>query len=230
MGAEDRDSQTTGGEKSNIGVKHMIKKTTGFSRRGFLRGVGAAGVGALVVDPRPVLAADPTPEAPTAPADSAKVISGAVQLVLNVNGKDRPVTVEPRTTLLHALRNHVEPKVTGPKLVCDMGTCGACTVLLDDKPVYGCLTLAIDAVGRKITTTEGLGTPDNPNAVQAAFVAKDAMMCGFCTPGFVTAISGLLKANPHPTLDEIKEGCKGNFCRCGTYPHIFQAAVEAAKA
>jgi xanthine dehydrogenase YagT iron-sulfur-binding subunit len=149
---------------------------------------------------------------------------------LNINGQDRQLTVEPRTTLLNALRNNVEPQVTGPKLVCDMGTCGACTVLLDDKPVYGCLTLAIDAVGRKITTAEGLGTPTKLNAVQAAFCEKDAMMCGFCTDGFVTAISGCLKANPNATMEEIKEGCKGNFCRCGTYPHIFQAALAAVQA
>lgn len=199
----------------------------GFSRRKFLRGVGAVGVGALVVDPRPLLGAD---ETPAAAKSAGEVISGPVQIVLNVNGQNHAVTVEPRTTLLNALRNNLEPGITGPKLVCDMGTCGACTVLLDDKPVYGCLTLAIDAAGRKITTSEGLGTPGSMNPVQAAFVEKDAMMCGYCTPGFVTSISGLLKRNPHPTLEEVKEACKGNFCRCGTYPHIFQAALAAAKA
>jgi xanthine dehydrogenase YagT iron-sulfur-binding subunit len=198
----------------------------GFTRRRFLTGVGAVGVGALVVDPKPLLAAD---DAPQTPAAGSKIISGPVQIALNVNGQDCQVTVEPRTTLLNALRNSVVPQTTGPKLVCDMGTCAACTVLLDDKPCYGCLTLAIDAVGRKITTAEGLGTPGNLNAVQAAFCEKDAMMCGFCTPGFVTAISGLLMQNPNPTLEEIKEGCKGNFCRCGTYPHIFEAALAAAK-
>jgi aerobic-type carbon monoxide dehydrogenase small subunit (CoxS/CutS family) len=110
-----------------------------------------------------------------------------------------------------------------------MGTCGGCTVLLDDKPVYGCLTLAIDVVGRKITTVEGIGTPEQLSPVQAAFGEKDAMMCGFCTDGFVTSITGLLKTNPDPTEQEVREACKGNFCRCGTYPRIFQAALEAAK-
>jgi len=199
----------------------------GLSRRRFLKGAGVVGVGAAIADNAFVRAAE---NIPPAAADPATPIKGNVQITLSVNGEDRQVMVEPRTTLLHALRNNMEPGVTGPKLVCDMGTCGACTVLLDDKPVYGCLTLAIDAVGRKITTVEGLGTPEHPNAVQAAFVEKDGMMCGFCTSGFVTAISGLLKENPNPTLDEIREGCKGNFCRCGTYPHVFEAALAAAQA
>ena len=146
-----------------------------------------------------------------------------------MNGNKRDVQVEPRTTLLNALRNHLEPAVTGPKLVCDMGTCGACTVLLDGKPVYSCLVLAVDAVNKKITTVEGLGSPENPNAVQAAFVENDALMCGFCTPGFVTTISAYLKKNPNPSLAEVREACKGNFCRCGTYPRVFEAALAASK-
>ena len=116
----------------------------------------------------------------------------------------------------------------GPKLVSDAGACGACTVLLEGA-VYSCLVLAVDAAGKKVTTVEGLGTPDNLNAVQAAFVEQDALMCGFCTPGFVTTISAYLKKNPNPTLDEVREACKGNFCRCGTYPRIFEAALAAAK-
>jgi len=134
-----------------------------------------------------------------------------------------------KTTLLNALRNHLEPAVTGPKLVCDMGTCGACTVLLDGKPVYSCLVLAVDTAGKKITTVEGLGSPDKPNPVQTAFVEHDALMCGFCTPGFVTTISAYLKKNPNPSLAEVREACKGNFCRCGTYPKVFEAALAAAK-
>jgi xanthine dehydrogenase YagT iron-sulfur-binding subunit len=198
---------------------------SGFSRRRFLQGVGVAGVGAIALDPRLAKAAD---TAAATPADT-KTVSGPVEMLLTVNGQNHKIKVEPRTTLLLALRNHLEPAVTGPKLVCDMGTCGGCTVLLDGKPVYGCLTLAIDAVGHDITTAEGLGVPGNLNDVQKAFCEKDAMMCGFCTPGFVTSISGLLKRNADPTLDEVKEACKGNFCRCGTYPHVFQAALQAAK-
>ena len=153
----------------------------------------------------------------------------AMRINLVVNGTEHTLEVEPRTTLLNTLRNHLDPAVTGPKLVCDVGTCGACTVLLDGKPAYSCLVLAVDATNKKITTVEGLGTPENPNAVQAAFVEKDALMCGFCTPGFVTTISAYLKQNPNPTLAEVREACQGNFCRCGTYPRVFEAALAAAK-
>jgi len=201
---------------------------SGFSRRRFLKGVGVAGVGAIVAD-YPLLTPAEAQPAPAADG-SNRPISGNVDIVLNINGQDRKVTVEPRTTLLNALRNNLDPPLTGPKLVCDMGTCGGCTVLLNDKPVYGCMSLAIDVVGKKITTVEGIGTPERLSPVQAAFGEADAMMCGYCTDGFVTSITGLLKANPHPTEQEVREACKGNFCRCGTYPRIFQAALEAAKA
>jgi aerobic-type carbon monoxide dehydrogenase small subunit (CoxS/CutS family) len=156
-------------------------------------------------------------------------LSGAVSVALDINGRRRDVSVEPRTTLLNALRNHLDPPLTGPKLVCDVGTCGACTVLMDGKQVYSCLILAVDAVDRKLTTVEGLGSPDSLNPVQSAFVEQDALMCGFCTPGFVTTISAYLKKNPHPTLDEVREACKGNFCRCGTYPRVFEAALAVAR-
>ena len=193
-------------------------------RRKFLKGVGIAGAGAAVVDTLWIEA-----EAKEAQATTPQTLSGNVKLTLDVNSKKVPVEVEPRTTLLNALRNHAEPAVTGPKLVCDAGTCGACTVLLDGKNVYSCLVLAVDVANRKITTVEGLGSPENPNAVQAAFVEKDALMCGFCTPGFVTTISAYLKKNPNPTLAQVQEACKGNFCRCGTYPRVFEAALAAAK-
>ena len=192
-------------------------------RRKFLKGVGIVGAGAAIADQLWVQAeAEEEPQA-------AGPVAGSTKVVLDVNGQKRDVQVEPRTTLLNALRNHLEPAVTGPKLVCDMGTCGACTVLLDGRPVYSCLVLAVDATNRKITTVEGLGTPDKPNAVQAAFVEKDASMCGFCTPGFVTTISAYLKKNPNPSFAEVREACKGNFCRCGTYPKVFEAALAAAK-
>src|SRR5437762_13197212 len=114
---------------------------------------------------------------------------------MTLNEQAKPVEENPRTTLLNALRNHLKPAVTGPKLVCDIGTCGACTVLLDGKPAYSCLVFAVDAAGKQITTVEGLGSPDSLNAVQGAFVDKDGLMCGFCTPGFVTTVSALLKKN-----------------------------------
>jgi aerobic-type carbon monoxide dehydrogenase small subunit (CoxS/CutS family) len=197
------------------------------SRRKFLKGVGVAGAGAALADhligPEKKVAAPET-------GGVTDPINGTLEVVLEVNGAKRTVTVEPRTTLLNALRNHLEPPVTGPKLVCDMGTCGACTVLMDGKNVYACLVLAVDAVGKKLTTVEGLGSSEHMSAVQSAFVEHDGLMCGFCTPGFVTTISGYLKQNPNPTLEQVREACKGNFCRCGTYPRVFEAALAAAKA
>jgi aerobic-type carbon monoxide dehydrogenase small subunit (CoxS/CutS family) len=201
------------------------------SRRRFLRGAAVAAVATDAALGRITEAAEPKPAAPAEPNAAAlnTVISGEVKVTLDVNGQQRAVTVEPRTTLVNALRDRLEPALTGPKLVCDAGTCGACTVLLNGKPVFGCSVLAIDAVGKKVTTVEGLGTPDKMNPVQAAFVEKDAMMCGFCTSGFVTTISALLKENPNPNEQQVREACKGNFCRCGTYPHVFEAAMAAAK-
>jgi xanthine dehydrogenase YagT iron-sulfur-binding subunit len=203
---------------------------TGVSRRTFLRGVGVAAVtaDALLARATESAAAEAPTTAPYSAATSTPV-SGSIQITLSVNDQDRKVTVEPRTTLVSALRDRLEPEITGPKLVCNAATCGACTVLLDGKPVYGCSVLAIDVVGKKITTVEGLGTPEDLSPVQKAFCEKDAMMCGFCTSGFVTTVTALLRANPNPTLEEVKEGCKGNFCRCGTYPHIFAAALASAE-
>lgn len=205
-------------EKGNMPKSHDP------SRRKFLKGVGIAGAGAAVVDKLWIEA-----EAKEEQTTNPQTLSGTVNIVLDVNGVKRTVQVEPRTTLLNTLRNHLEPALTGPKLVCDAGTCGACTVLLDGKPAYSCLVLAVDAGNKKITTVEGLGTAENLNAVQTAFVEKDALMCGFCTPGFVTTISAYLKKNPNPSLAEVREACKGNFCRCGTYPRVFEAALAAAK-
>ena len=208
----------------------VTNPANGMSRRRFLRGAAVAAIATDAALGRTGLAADAAPAAAADanPAALNTVIAGEVKVTLDVNDQQRPVTVEPRTTLLSALRDRLEPAITGPKLVCDAGTCGACTVLLNGKPVYGCSVLAIDAVGKKVTTVEGLGTPEKMNPVQAAFVEKDAMMCGFCTSGFVTTISALVRDNPKPTEQQVREACKGNFCRCGTYPHIFEAAMAAA--
>ena len=194
------------------------------SRRRFLKGVGIAGAGAALADSLLTKV-----EAAETQAGGTKPVAGTLDVALNINGKKRTARVEPRTTLLNTLRNNLDPPITGPKLVCDAGTCGACTVLLDGKPVYSCLVLAIDAMGKEITTVEGLGSPGSMNAVQSAFCDKDALMCGFCTPGFVTTLSAYLKKNPNPSDQEVRDACKGNFCRCGTYPRIFEAALAAAK-
>ena len=204
----------------------MASDRSGVTRRGFLKGVGAV---AVVADGFISRAAEAA-AGEDAPIDAtgAGPFSGQVPVVLSINGKERHVTVEPRTTLLSAIRDRMDPPLTGPKLVCDVGTCGACTVLLEGKAIYGCSVLAIDVIGKPITTVEGIGTPDHLSPVQAAFCEKDAMMCGFCTSGFVTTVTGFLRENPNPTREQIQEGCKGNFCRCGTFPHVFDAALAAA--
>ena len=187
--------------------------SSGLSRRGFLKGIGL-GTAATGV----VAAVQPFAEAAEQPSPIRG--PGEFPITLTVNGSNRVVNVEPRVTLLDALRNRLD--VTGPKKVCDRGTCGACTVLLDGEPVYSCSMLAVEAEGRAITTVEGLGTPANLHPVQRAFVAHDAQQCGFCTPGFVTAASALLAKHPKPTPDQIRYGLGGNLCRCGTYAGILE--------
>jgi aerobic-type carbon monoxide dehydrogenase small subunit (CoxS/CutS family) len=186
-----------------------------FSRRTFLKTAGAGAAGASLVGGSEA-AAGPEILGP-----------GPVSLTLKVNGASRAVTVEPRVTLLRALRNHLE--LTGAKEVCDRGGCGACTVLLDGDPVCSCLMLAADAVGHEVTTVEGLGTPEKMSPLQAAFVECDALQCGFCTPGFVVAGTALLQRNHSPSLDDVKQGLAGNLCRCGTYGRVFEAVQKAAK-
>jgi len=190
----------------------------GFSRRTFLKsvGIGAAATGLAGAAVETARAAPPMILGPD-----------PVLLSLKVNGAVRTVTVEPRVTLLRALRNHLG--LTGAKEVCERGACGGCTVLFDGEPICSCLMLAVDAVGHEITTVEGLGTPEKMSPVQAAFVEADALQCGFCTSGFVVASTALLTKNPNPSLDEIKAGLAGNLCRCWTYSRIFEAVQLAAK-
>jgi xanthine dehydrogenase YagT iron-sulfur-binding subunit len=152
---------------------------------------------------------------------------GKVPVSLNVNGKKLNASLEPRVTLLDALRDQFD--LTGAKRVCDRGTCGACTVLLDNKAVYACSVLAIDAQNHQITTVEGLGEPGKLHPIQQAFVDNDAQQCGFCTPGFVLATKAFLDQHPNPTQEQIKHGLGGNFCRCGTYAGMRAAVMQAAK-
>ncbi len=140
---------------------------------------------------------------------------GKVPVTLNVNGKALQANLEPRVTLLDALRDQFE--LTGAKRVCDRGACGACTVLLDNKPVYACSLLAVDVQGHKITTIEGLTAGPQLPSVPQAFVVNDAQQCGFCTPGFIVANKALFDRHPHPTHEQVVKGLGGNFCRCGTY-------------
>jgi len=193
---------------------------SGLSRRGFLKGVGVgtAATGILSAGRSISEAADKDPNLRG---------PGEIPVTLNVNGKNRDLQVEPRVTLLDALRNRLD--VTGPKKVCDRGTCGACTVLLDGNAVYSCSLLAVEADGRAITTVEGIGTPEKLSAVQRAFVQHDAQQCGFCTPGFVTAATAFVRKNPKASPEEVAQALGGNLCRCGTYAGMLLAAADVAK-
>jgi xanthine dehydrogenase YagT iron-sulfur-binding subunit len=188
------------------------------SRRGFLKGLGAGTVATGLLN-----------TVQSEAAETAKSVRGpgAAPITLKINGKSQVVNVEPRVTLLDALRNRLD--LTGSKKVCDRGTCGACTVIVDGQPVYSCSMLAVEAEGRQITTIEGIGTPEKMNAVQKAFVKHDAQQCGFCTPGFVMACTAFLQKNSKPTLEEARAGLGGNLCRCGTYAGIAEAVMDAAK-
>jgi xanthine dehydrogenase YagT iron-sulfur-binding subunit len=198
------------------------KGAPGLSRRDFLRGSGA-GVAATalahVPGAAPAGAADDAAKA----ADVAAIGPAPAKVTLTVNGAKMSYAVEPRVTLLDLLRNHLD--VTGCKRVCDRGSCGACTVILDGKPVYSCTTLALEAQGREVKTAEALAADGRLDAVPAAFVKYDAQQCGFCTPGFVVALRAALDKNPKATPAEIEEGLSGNICRCGTYEQMRHAVA-----
>jgi xanthine dehydrogenase YagT iron-sulfur-binding subunit len=203
---------------------HETKKpggANGHSRRDFLRGSGAAAATAVLTGQATL----PLPEAAAAQAEP-KVLAGNVEIMLKVNGQDKACSVEPRSTLLDTLRHRLD--VTGPKRVCDRGSCGACTAIVDGETVYSCTTLAVSCQGKSIETLESFDT--GPQGVPHAFHQADGLMCGYCTPGFVTSCKALLDKNPNPTLEEVKKGLEGNICRCGTYVGVMQAALAAAKA
>jgi xanthine dehydrogenase YagT iron-sulfur-binding subunit len=187
------------------------------SRRNFLK---TAGVSSLATAVTSVGAAEV--EAQTGPA---VIGPGDVPVALMVNGKRINLTIEPRVTLLNALRNRAD--LTGNKRVCDRGACGACTMIVDGRTVYSCSTLAIEVQGKQIRTVDGLANGNTLHPVQQAFVDTDGLMCGFCTPGFVMATVALLERTPNPTLDQAKKGLDGNICRCGTFVRIMEAALKA---
>jgi len=190
----------------------------GFSRRDFLKGASMAVSTGLLVSPE---------GAKAAPPHSAGVVGpGAVPISLQITGKSHHLKVEPRVTLLDALRNSLD--ITGAKKVCDRGVCGACTVIMDGHPVYACNVLAIEAEGHRIETIEGMGSEGNLHPVMAAFVNHDAQQCGFCTPGFVVACKAFLDKHPNPTREDVEHGLGGNLCRCGTYAGVREAVLEAA--
>jgi xanthine dehydrogenase YagT iron-sulfur-binding subunit len=187
---------------------------SGVSRRDFMKLSAVTAAAPLVLGPKVVEAAG---------EDVAVHGPGKVPVTLSVNGKKLSAELEPRVTLLDALRQQFD--LTGAKRVCDRGACGACTVVLDGKPVYACSVLAIDAQGAKISTIEGLTDGDKLTAVMQAFVDHDAQQCGFCTPGFVVATTQFLQKHPKPSVDDIRHALNGNYCRCGTYNGIRAVAL-----
>jgi xanthine dehydrogenase YagT iron-sulfur-binding subunit len=195
-----------------------MEERSGVSRRDFLKISTIAAAVPVVSGPKMVLAA----------GEQVPVHGpGKVPMTFNVNGKTYKASLEPRVTLLDALRDSLD--ITGAKRVCDKAECGACTVLLDDKPVYACSMLAIEGQGKKITTVEALMENGKLHPIQQAFVDNDASQCGFCTPGFVVACKAMLDKHPNPTPDDLLHELSGNICRCGTYAGIRGAIAQAAR-
>jgi xanthine dehydrogenase YagT iron-sulfur-binding subunit len=194
----------------------MAKDKETVSRRGFIQSVGAGALGAAAAG----RAEAKPPPSPATPEEMAP-------LTVTVNGRRHRLLVEPRWSLAYVIRDRLH--LTGTKTGCERGECGACTVLIDGVPRYACLTLAVEADGAQVTTIEGLMRGENLGPVQQAFVEKDALQCGFCTPGQIVAAEGLLRATPNPTTDQIRHGMTGNLCRCGAYRHIFEAVAHAAE-
>jgi xanthine dehydrogenase YagT iron-sulfur-binding subunit len=187
------------------------------SRRDFLKSAGVTSIASAVTS-----VAVPDAGAQTGPAVLGP---GDVAVALTVNGKRVDLKIEPRVTLLDALRTRAD--LTGNKRVCDRGTCGACTMIVDGRTVYACSTLAIEAQGKQIRTVEGLSSGNALHPVQQAFCDVDALMCGFCTPGFVVATVAVLEKHPNATREQISKGLDGNICRCGTFVRIMEAALKA---
>ena len=205
----------------------------GWSRRDFIRGtttlIGSIPLaGAIAGCEDPENAAFQEEGAMAEPLATTVTATPVTQLEisLTVNNQTSKVTVEPRETLNEVLRYRLG--LTGTHLGCDRAACGACTVHLDGKAVYSCTTLAVEADGRKITTIEGLANGSTLDPIQTCFIQNDALQCGFCTSGMIMACKALLNANPAPTEADVKVATAGNLCRCGTYPRVFKATLDAA--
>ena len=195
-------------------------KSQGITRRKFIQGVGTGMIGTAVLPG--ILSGEKEKPEPSPPSHPGKEL-----VVLKVNGKQVRAMVEPRTTLVQLLRDHLE--LTGTKIVCDHGECGGCTVLLDGKAVYSCHMLALDAAGKEVLTIEGLLNGEELHPIQQAFIDHDGLQCGFCTPGQIMAAQALLLKHPEPTVEQVKEGMAGNLCRCAAYPNIVKSVMAAAE-
>jgi xanthine dehydrogenase YagT iron-sulfur-binding subunit len=194
------------------------ERNEGFSRRDFLK---SAGVGSLAAGVAGAAEAEAQTAGPRA------VGPGEVPVTLNVNGRRLELRIEPRVTLLDALRMRAD--LTGNKRVCDRGQCGACTMIVDGRTRYSCSTLAIEVQNMPIRTVDGLSSGNSLHRVQQAFCDADALMCGFCTPGFIMASVALLERYPNPTETQLRKGLDGNICRCGTFVRIREAVMNAAR-
>jgi xanthine dehydrogenase YagT iron-sulfur-binding subunit len=200
-------------EHSSAGERHI-------SRRHVLATAAAAGVGVAIA---PLLSGCASSAVQSASGSSPAPSDGRTHL--NINDKNYSLDIEPRVTLLDALREHAG--LTGTKKGCDHGQCGACTVLIDGRRVNSCLTLAIAVQGQKIITVEGLADGENLHPVQSAFIEHDAFQCGYCTPGQICSAVGLIHEGHVKTDDDIREQMSGNICRCGAYPNIVDAIKQA---
>lgn len=198
------------------------KSKGGVSRRGFLRGAGLTTAGSVLLTTNAFALSDFKPK-------TASTLSGpdASLIHLKVNGSLYEIKAEPRTTLASALRDQMG--LSGTKVVCDRGSCSACTVYLDNKPVNSCIISVFDVGDREVTTIEGIAKNGELHPVQEAFIEHDATQCGYCTPGMVMSCVHLLNHNADPTLEDVQKATRGNLCRCGTYPHVFKATLEVAK-
>jgi xanthine dehydrogenase YagT iron-sulfur-binding subunit len=194
------------------------ENSKGVSRRGFLSSVGASAAS--------VAAASQLSAESAAKANIVRV-DEKVSVTLSINGRSYQQLVEPRWSLAYVIREELQ--ITGTKVGCERGECGACTVLMDNVPRYSCMTLAVEAEGVEVTTIEGLMSGEELGDVQQAFVEQDGMQCGYCTSGQIMSVEGLLRANPNPTRDEARAQVSGNLCRCGAYPHIINSAERAAE-
>ncbi len=200
--------------------KKLSQKTKGgVTRRDFIKGMGTGAIGTAVLPP--LLGQTVATRKGRVPVYDRKTIT------LTVNGQKTTLEVAANETLLDVLRGRLE--LTGSKKICDRGECGGCTVHLDGDPVYACMFLAIRADGRSVKTVEGLARGDRLHPVQEAWIEKDGYQCGYCTPGFLMAVSALLEKNPDPTRDEIRQALSGNLCRCGNYAKIYAAVETAAR-
>jgi xanthine dehydrogenase YagT iron-sulfur-binding subunit len=194
----------------------------GMSRRTFLKHGGTSAVGAALMESG---AAQAAAESAVANNTGEVLGPGSIPIALLINGQPVSVHAEPAATLVEVLRDHLG--LTGTKIGCDRGACSACTVWLDGQPASSCMTLALDARGRSITTIEGLASGGELHPVQQAFVEHDALQCGFCTPGMIMSCAALLNTKPDAGIEDVKRAVSGHLCRCGTYPNIFKAVLAA---